>query len=77
MASWLAAVTVGLIAICAYFQTQQSTFLSARNLSNLVLQVGTIGTVAVGIVLVLLLGEIDLSVGSVAGLPRRSSVPSW
>ena len=61
-------VIVGLIAICAYFQTQQSTFMSARNLSNLVLQVGTIGTVAVGIVLVLLLGEIDLSVGSVAGL---------
>jgi len=61
-------VIVGLIAICAYFQSQQSTFLSARNLSNLVLQVGPIGAVAAGIVLVLLLGEIDLSVGSVAGL---------
>ncbi len=61
-------VIVGLIIICAYFQSQQSTFLSARNLSNLVLQVAPIGAVAVGVVLVLLLGEIDLSVGSVAGL---------
>ncbi len=61
-------VIVGLIVICAYFQSQQSNFLSARNLSNLVLQIGPTGAVAVGIVLVLLLGEIDLSVGSVAGL---------
>lgn len=61
-------VIVGLVAIRAYFQSQQSTFLSARNLSNLVLQVGPIGAVAAGIVLVLLLGEIDLSVGSIAGL---------
>lgn len=61
-------VIVGLIVICAYFQSQQSNFLSARNLSNLVLQIGPTGAVAAGIVLVLLLGEIDLSVGSVAGL---------
>ncbi len=61
-------VIIGLIIICAYFQTQQSTFLSARNISNLMLQVGPIGAVATGIVLVLLLGEIDLSVGSIAGL---------
>jgi D-xylose transport system permease protein len=61
-------VIIGLIVICAYFQSQQSTFLSARNLSNLVLQIGATGAVALGIVLVLLLGEIDLSVGSVAGL---------
>lgn len=61
-------VIIGLIVICAYFQSQQSTFLSARNVSNLVLQIGATGAVALGIVLVLLLGEIDLSVGSVAGL---------
>ncbi|MER3408598.1 MAG: ABC transporter permease, partial [Thermoleophilia bacterium] len=57
---------VGLAVICAYFQIKQPTFLSARNLSNLVLQIGVIGTLAVGIVLVLLLSEIDLSVGSVS-----------
>ena len=61
-------VILGLVVIAAYFQSQESTFLSARNLSNLVLQVAATGAVAVGIVLVLLLGEIDLSVGSVAGL---------
>jgi D-xylose transport system permease protein len=57
---------VGLAAIWAYFEYKQPTFLTARNLSNLVLQIGVIGTIAVGIVLVLLMSEIDLSVGSVS-----------
>ena len=61
-------VLLGLLVIASYFQSQQSQFLSARNLSNLVLQIAAIGSVAIGIVLVLLLGEIDLSVGSIAGL---------
>jgi D-xylose transport system permease protein len=61
-------VIVGLILIWGYFESQESVFLSARNLSNLVLQISAIGVVAIGVVLVLLLGEIDLSVGSVAGL---------
>jgi D-xylose transport system permease protein len=56
---------VGLALIWAYFQYKQPAFLSARNLSNLVLQIGVTGTIAVGIVLVLLLSEIDLSVGSI------------
>ncbi len=57
---------VGLLVIWAYFEAQQHTFLSARNLSNLVLQIGVTGTLAAGVVLVLLLSEIDLSVGSVS-----------
>ncbi len=61
-------VVVGLVVIWTYFQTQQSAFLSAGNLSNLVLQIAVTGTIAIGIVFVLLLGEIDLSVGSLAGL---------
>ncbi|MGZ4401798.1 MAG: sugar ABC transporter permease [Gaiellaceae bacterium] len=56
----------GLALIWAYFEIKQETFLSARNLSNLVLQISVTGTLAVGIVLVLLLSEIDLSVGSVS-----------
>ncbi len=56
----------GLLVIWTYFQAKQPTFLSARNLSNLVLQIGVTGTLAVGVVLVLLLSEIDLSVGSVS-----------
>ena len=61
-------VIVGLIIIWGYFESQQGVYLSARNLSNLVLQIASTGAVAIGIVMVLLLGEIDLSVGSVAGL---------
>ena len=57
---------LGLVAIWIYFQSRQPTFLSARNISNLVLQIGVTGTIAVGVVLVLLLSEIDLSVGSVS-----------
>lgn len=62
-------VILGLIVIALYFGSQTSwIFLNARNMSNLVLQIAAIGSVAIGIVLVLLLGEIDLSVGSIAGL---------
>lgn len=61
-------IVLGLAAIWTYFDLQDAHFLTARNLSNLVLQIAVSGTIAIGIVLVLLLGEIDLSVGSVAGL---------
>jgi D-xylose transport system permease protein len=61
-------VVVGLIAIAIIFQIANSNFLTARNLSNLVLQIAAVGTIAIGVVLVLLLGEIDLSVGAVSGL---------
>ena len=61
-------VVVGLVIIWAVFQIANSNFLSSRNLVNLTLQTTSVGVVALGIVLVLLLGEIDLSVGSVSGL---------
>jgi len=61
-------VILGLVLIWAVFQFLNPNFLSPRNLSNLLVQIADIGTIAVGIVLVLLLGEIDLSVGSVSGL---------
>jgi D-xylose transport system permease protein len=54
--------------IWTIFQTQNDRFLSAVNLTNLTLQIAAIGTISVGVVLVLLLGEIDLSVGAVSGL---------
>jgi D-xylose transport system permease protein len=60
-------VALGLALIWSYFELQDSHFLTARNLSNLVLQISISGTIAIGLVFVLLLGEIDLSVGSVAG----------
>lgn len=61
-------VVLGLIIIWGVFQSLNSSFLSSRNLVNLTLQSAAVGTIAIGIVLVLLLGEIDLSVGSVSGL---------
>jgi D-xylose transport system permease protein len=61
-------VIVVLAVIWAIFQSQEDRFLSATNLTNLMLQITAIGLVSVGVVLVLLLGEIDLSVGAVSGL---------
>ena len=61
-------VVIGLIIIWGVFQALNDSFLSSRNLVNLTLQSAAVGTIAIGIVLVLLLGEIDLSVGSVSGL---------
>src|SRR5437763_2190352 len=50
------------------FQTQNANFLHAFNLTNLVLQIAGVGTISIGVTLILLLGEIDLSVGAVSGL---------
>ncbi|GAA1258869.1 D-xylose transport system permease protein [Oryzihumus leptocrescens] len=61
-------VVIGLIVIWGVFQALNPDFLSPRNLVNLTLQSAAIGTISIGVVLVLLLGEIDLSVGSVSGL---------
>jgi simple sugar transport system permease protein/D-xylose transport system permease protein len=61
-------VVVGLIIIGVIFQSLNSTFLSPANLSNLLMQSAAVGVIALGIVCVLLVGEIDLSVGSVSGL---------
>ncbi|MDN0197401.1 sugar ABC transporter permease [Streptomyces sp. S.PNR 29] len=61
-------VVLGLAIIWIIFQSLNSNFLTAGNLSDMsVAMVGT-GMIAVGIVFVLLLGEIDLSVGSVSGV---------
>ncbi|MFF4215706.1 sugar ABC transporter permease [Streptomyces nondiastaticus] len=61
-------VVVGLIVIALVFQLRDSAFLGAENLSNLFVTAAGTGLIAVGIVFVLILGEIDLSVGSVSGL---------
>ena len=61
-------VVLTIALIWTIFQLQNDRFLSAVNLTNLTLQIAAIGTISVGVVLVLLLGEIDLSVGAVSGL---------
>ncbi|HET6547473.1 MAG TPA: sugar ABC transporter permease [Solirubrobacter sp.] len=61
-------VLVMLALIWAIFQIANDRFLSAINLSNLMLQITAVGTISIGVTLVLLLGEIDLSVASLSGL---------
>ncbi|MCU1670585.1 MAG: Inner-rane translocator [Blastococcus sp.] len=61
-------VVVGLAAIWTIFGLLNPNFLSATNLTNLSLQIVAVAALGMGVVLVLLLGEIDLSIGSVSGL---------
>ena len=61
-------VVIGLVIIWTIFQVKNSLFLSAENLSNISYFLSATGMLAIGLVFVLLLGEIDLSVGSVSGL---------
>jgi D-xylose transport system permease protein len=61
-------VVIGLIVIWTIFQLKNDLFLSADNLSNISYFMAATGMLSIGLVFVLLLGEIDLSVGSVSGL---------
>ena len=60
-------VVIGLAVIWTVFQSLNPVFLSANNLVNLLFDCSTVGVIALGIVCVLMVGEIDLSVGSVSG----------
>lgn len=61
-------VVAGLVLIAVVFGSLNDRFLSAENLTNLAMQMAATGTIALGIIMVVLLGEIDLSAGSVSGL---------
>lgn len=61
-------IVFGLLVIWLVFQRADDKFLSPLNLTNLMAQISALGTIAVGAVLVLLLGEVDLSAGAVSGL---------
>ncbi|WP_127561690.1 sugar ABC transporter permease [Nioella ostreopsis] len=61
-------VAVGLIALFLFFATQSDVFLTSRNLSNLLVQSTVTGIIALGLVFVLLTGEIDLSVAATSGV---------
>jgi D-xylose transport system permease protein len=60
-------IIVGLIIIAIVFQSQNDRFLTAGNFVNLMVQGAAYATIAMGVVFVLLLGEIDLSIGYVSG----------
>jgi D-xylose transport system permease protein len=61
-------VVVGIVAIWTVFSVLNPNFVSPTNLTNLALQIVAISAIGIGVALVLLIGEIDLSVGSVSGL---------
>ena len=61
-------VGLGLAVITLYFWSKNHNFLTAINFNNLVIQMAGVSIIAMGVVFVLLLGEIDLSVGYVSGI---------
>src|SRR5687767_2658982 len=61
-------VMVGLVAISLVFTALNPVFLAPNNLVNLLFDCATVGVISLGIVCVLMVGEIDLSVGSMSGL---------
>lgn len=61
-------VILGLIVITVFFTSKNSNYLTAVNFNNLIVQMAGVTTIAIGVVFVLLLGEIDLSIGYVSGV---------
>jgi D-xylose transport system permease protein len=61
-------VAIGLVALMFFFATQSDVFLTSRNLNNLLVQSTVTGIIALGLVFVLLVGEIDLSVAATSGV---------
>jgi D-xylose transport system permease protein len=61
-------VILGLVVVWIFFGLENSTFLTARNLSNLSTQMAVTAILAMAVVIVLVTGEIDLSLGSVTGV---------
>jgi D-xylose transport system permease protein len=61
-------VIFGLAAITIFFTSKSGVFFTAVNFDNLVVQMAGTITIAIGVVFVLLLGEIDLSIGYVSGI---------
>ncbi|SAK77585.1 monosaccharide-transporting ATPase [Caballeronia temeraria] len=70
-------VIAGLIIIWTVFTSLNPVFLSANNLVNLLFDCSTVGVISLGIVCVLLVGEIDLSVGSMSGFASALVGTLW
>src|SRR5205807_9188419 len=61
-------LVIAFVVICAFFAIMSPQFLSARNLSLLMTELSITATLAMGMLLVILPGHIDLSAGSGVGL---------
>ena len=59
---------LGLISLGLVFTFSSQFFLTARNMANLLTQAAPVIVIAMGLVFVLLLGEIDLSAGFASGV---------
>lgn len=77
-------IVIGIVVILATFAVLEENFFTERNFTNLLLQMSAIATIAIGIVFVLLIAEIDLSVafvsavgGVVMTLLLRPGDPGW
>ena len=76
---------LGLVALCAVFGAMSDVFLTPGNFANLLTQAAAVTVIAMGLVFVLLLGEIDLSAGYASGvcgavlviLITRNGYPWW
>ncbi|MFC7397829.1 ABC transporter permease [Chelatococcus sp. GCM10030263] len=70
LASWRAEIGVGLalVALIIYFSVTAENFLSVANFSTLLTQTSVVAMIAVGMTMVIIAGEIDLSVGATVGL---------
>jgi D-xylose transport system permease protein len=60
-------ILIGLILIWVVFELANKSYLAPLNLANMLSQISSIGILSVGVILVLLIGEIDLSVGAASG----------
>ncbi|RAZ80369.1 sugar ABC transporter permease [Mesorhizobium atlanticum] len=70
-------VIVGLVVIWTVFTSLNPVFVSSSNLVNLLFDCSTVGVIALGIVCVLMVGEIDLSVGSISGFASAMVGTLW
>jgi D-xylose transport system permease protein len=61
-------VLIGLTAIVLFFTEKNANFFTAANFNNLIVQMAGTATIALGVVFVLLIGEIDLSIGYTSGV---------
>lgn len=59
---------IALVLIAAYFYAQDARFLSARNMAQLGIELAATAVLSLGMLLIILPGHIDLSVGSGVGL---------
>jgi len=80
-------VLVGEVLIVAYFSFTATNFFTASNFVNVILQMAGVTMIAFGVVFVLLIAEIDLSIGFLSGiaaltaaelqLPDGQNWPGW